>query len=644
MSEPSKPFYEFGPFSLDAGKRLLLRNGEPVPLAPKVLETLLALVQHRDRVVTKDEMLKQVWGDTIVEEGGLTRNVSVLRKVLGEKPDDHQYIVTVPARGYRFVADVRETRRNGESPGAQVPVPPAREGSRQGLSVRRWLVLGGLAALGVATSTYILYPVRATDPGRAVITSLAVLPLDNLSGDPAHEYLADGMTEALITDLGRIGSLRVLASASVMKYKGAHASPVTVARELGVEAVVTGSVLRTGDRVRMASQLTYRDSDRQAWADSHERDMQDVLTLQREVTTAIAGQVRAVSTAPQHARPGTLPLVNPAAYDAVLRARYLSVRTTDTDTRAAIALLERAVALDPGFARAYADLAAAYVTRLTFVTPEETGDLEQKAFAAAEKALVLDPDLAEAYLARGDLLWTHSHRFAHERAAQEFRRAVDLNPNSDQAHRRLARVFVHVGFFEEALHHAAIALAINPSNAQALNSRAQALLWMGKDEDALAILTSIPGPVLPELVEANTAFALLRLGRREEAWVQLRRAVQKYPDDPSGALPGIEAILLAESEPLKAQTLIQKVAKRKAVNPSHHAAYFAACAWARMRRAEEAVRHLREAAETGFPCYPLFARDAVLDPIRQDPRFKAFLADAQKQSESLRKALFLDRK
>jgi TolB-like protein/tetratricopeptide (TPR) repeat protein len=506
------------------------------------------------------------------------------------------------------------------------------------------LVLGGLAALGIGLLTYVLRPVRATDTARTAITSLAVLPLDNLSGDPEHEYLADGMTEALITDLGKIGSVRVLARASVMKYKGTHASPSTVAQELGVQAVVTGSVLRSGDRVRITSRLIYLDSDRQAWADSHERDLRDVLTLQRDVTAAIAAQVRAGLTAPERARLSTRPPVNPAAYDAVLRARYLSVRTTDADTQAAIALLERAVALDPGFALAYADLAAAYVTRLTFVTPEETGDLEQKAFAAAEKALLLDPDLAEAYLARGDLLWTHSHRFAHERAAQEFRRAVGLNPNSDQAHRRLARVYVHVGFFEEALQHAAVALAINPSNAQALNSRAQALLWMGKDEDALAILLSIPGPVLPELVEANTAFALLRLGRRDEAWVQLRRALRKYPNDPSGALPGIEAMLLAESEPLTAQELIEKVAKRKAINPSHHAAYFAACAWARMRRAEEAVQWLREAAETGFPCYPLFARDANLDPIRQDPRFRAFLAEMQKRSGSLRKALFLDGK
>jgi len=335
-----------------------------------------------------------------------------------------------------------------------------------------------------------------------------------------------------------------------------------------------------------------------------------------------------------------LPSVDPAAYDSVLRARYLSVRTTDADTQAAIALLERAVALEPTYAVAYGELAAAYVTRLTFVTPEATGDLEQRAFAAAEKALALDPNVAEAYMARGDLLWTPAHHFAHERAVREFRRAVDLKPNSDQGHRRLARVFVHLGFFEEALREAATALTINPSNAQALNSRAQALLWMGKDEDALAVLLSIPGPVLPELVEANTAFALLRLGKRDDAWLHLRKAQQKYPHDPSGGLSGIEAILLAESEPLTAQALIETVAKRKAVNPSHHAAYFAASAWARMGRAHEAVDSLREAAETGFPCYPLFARDPNLDRIRQDPRFQAFLAEMRKQSDALRTALF----
>jgi TolB-like protein/tetratricopeptide (TPR) repeat protein len=510
---------------------------------------------------------------------------------------------------------------------------------------RRWLVPAGLVALGLVVAiAYVLPFDRAVDSTKPEIGSLAVLPLDNLSHDPTQEYVADGMTDALITELGKIGSLRVIARTSVMKYKGTQTPPGKVARELGVQALVAGSVLRSGDRVRITAQLIDPSSDRPRWSEVYERDLRDVLTLQREVTLAIAGHVRARLTAPEQARLGKLRPVKPEAYESVLRARYLSVRTTDADSQAAIALLERAVALDPEFAPAYAELAAAHVVRLTFVTPEEAGQLEQKAFAAAEKALSLDPDLPEAYLARGDLLWTHAHHFAHERAVQEFRRALSLNPNSDGAHRRLARVYVHVGFFEEALQHAAIALAINPSNAQALNSRAQGLLWMGKDEEALATFLSIPGPVLPELVEANTVFALLRLGRREEASLHLKAALRKYPNDQGGNLAGIEAMLLAESEPIKAAALIETVGRRKAVNPAHHAAYFAACASARMRRAKEAVDWLRQAAETGFPCHALFARDGNLDPIRADPIFQGFMADLQKRSASLRKAMFPNRK
>ena len=332
--------------------------------------------------------------------------------------------------------------------------------------------------------------------------------------------------------------------------------------------------------------------------------------------------------------------VNSKAYDLLMRARYLSVRTTDADSQSAIALLEQAIQVDSAYAPAYAELASAYVIRLAYVTPDETRELEQKAFSAAEKALSLDPNLPEAYLARGDLLWTHAHRFAHDRAVQEFRRALTLNPDSDQAHRRLARVYVHVGFFEEALHHAATALAINPSNGQALNSRAQALLWMGKEEEALAILLNIPGPVLPELVEANTVFALLRLDRPEEARAYLQRAARKYPQDPNGNLQGVEAMVVADTDPGRAHELIEGIRQRKAANPSHHAAFFAACALARMRRAREAVEWLREAAATGFPCYALFAHDPDLALLRSDPLFRAFMAELQKTSASLRRTLF----
>jgi len=513
---------------------------------------------------------------------------------------------------------------------------------------RRFLAYSGAGALVVALLVAIaLGPLRARflgTPTPARIESLAVLPLDNLSGDPAQDYFAEGITEALITDLGKIGSLRVIARPSVMKYKGTRSPLKAVARELRVQALVTGSVLRSGDRVRIAAQLIDPEAERNIWSESYERDLRDVLALQREVTQAIAEGLRAKLTPDEQARLAKSRPVNPEAYESLLRARYLSMRTTDTDSREAIALLEHAVDLDPGFAPLHAVLAAAYVSRLLFVVPEEARELEQKAYAATERALSLDPDIAEAYLARGNLLWTPSYRFAHERAVQEYRRALSLNPNLDRAHEGLARVFVHVGFFEEALQHAAKALEINPSNAFALQSRAEALLFMGKDEEALAAILSIPRSMVPEHVEANTAWALSRLGRGEEAWSRLREASRQYPNDASGVLSGMEAVLLADSEPHRAEELIGKVEKRKALAFSHHAAYFAGCACARMANAREAVRWLREAAETGFPCLPLFASDASLDPIRHDPLFQAFLVDMQKQSESLRRALFPDRR
>ena len=328
------------------------------------------------------------------------------------------------------------------------------------------------------------------------------------------------------------------------------------------------------------------------------------------------------------------------AQDLLRQARYLSVRTDDADNQRAIELLKRAIELDDTIAQAHAELASAYVTRLAYVTPGETSELEQKASSAADKAISLDKNVPEAYLARGDLLWTNSHRFAHESAVKEFRRALDLNQQSDATHRRLARVYVHVGFFDEAIRHADLALTINPGNWQALNSRAQALLWMGQDEKALEILRSIPGPTLPELVDANITFALQRLGKRDEAWSFFRRASVKYPNDQNGNLPAIEAMLRAESEPKQAHALTESVRNRKTGNPSHHAAYFAACAAARMGRAQEAVHWLREAAATGFPCLALFERDRNLDPIRHVPQFRAFMFELRNSSAALRKALF----
>ena len=498
----------------------------------------------------------------------------------------------------------------------------------------RVLLLSAATLLTVAGITTLFFRAPSQD-----IRSLAVLPFEGVPRDPAYEYLSDGITDALISELGRIGSLRVIAYSPVMKYRGTDTPSSQIARELGVDAIVRASLARSGEQVRIEVHLMRGGPDREIWSDAFSGELRNLQTLQRAVTTAIANQVRARLTVTEQARLARTDAVNPSAHQLLLEARYLSVRTANEDNKAAIELLEKAIALDPTFAAAYAELASAYVTRLAYVTPEDTRSLQQKASAAADTAMSLDPDVPEAYLARGDLLWTNSHRFPHDRAIAEFRRALSLRPNSDQAHRRIARVLVHVGFFEEALQHADIALAINPGNWQALNTRAQSLLWTGKDEEALAILQSIPKETLVELVDANIVFALLRLGRREDAESALRRAYTKQSSDPGGNLPAIDALLLAESNPIRALELVDSVRHRKAANPSHHAAYFAGCTLARMGRGADAVRWLREASDTGFPAYALFARDPLLDPIRGDAVFQEFMAEMEKKAAALRRSL-----
>src|SRR5688572_23454294 len=235
--------YEFGPFCFEAARRVLLRDGAPLAVAPKALETLLALIEHRDRVITKDELLQRIWGETIVEEGGLARNISVLRKALGETPEDHHYIVTVPGQGYRFVAEVHESTGSAESsnPGSAgadaladvaAVVPP--DGRPR--PMMRWFVVAGLVAFAVGALVYALRPTSAASPVRPPISSLAVLPLQNLSGDPSQEYFADGMTEALIATLARVRAVRVVSRTSVMRFKDAPRALPDIARVLNVDA------------------------------------------------------------------------------------------------------------------------------------------------------------------------------------------------------------------------------------------------------------------------------------------------------------------------------------------------------------------------------------------------------------------------
>ena len=656
MVRQASHIYEFGPFRLIPEERQLLRDNQPVSLTPKSFDLLVVLVENSGHLIEKGELMKRIWPDSFVEEANLSVNMSALRRALGEGPDEHQYVETVPRRGYRFLASVKERWDEGAESSARklseedsnsrlvagrepqtssrsLPAP-----SHARISFPRWaLVLAGLMLLSVLLLGLNAGGLRERLLGQdtqARIQSLAVLPLENLSGDSSQEYFADGVTEALITDLAKIGALRVISLPSVMRYKGARKPLPEIARELNVDAVLTGSVVRSGERVRIAVRLTHVATNRILWSDTYERDLRDVLALQREVTRDIASEIRIKRTPQEQGQFASVRPVNPAAYDDYLRGRFYLNRQTRDGNEAAITALERAVASDPTFAAAYAELAQAYVWKLFLFAPQE-GQWEEKAFVAAEKALSLDPNLPVAYLARGRSLWTPANHFPHEKAIREYRRALTLNPMLDEARNQLALVYCHIGAFEEALQESRQAVTTNPNNNLAQLRIGQTLNFQGKYEEALSVLGAIPHEVNPALVGYQIAWALFNLGRKEEASAKLEQLLRDHPEDNGGLFTSVQAVLAASAgqERMAEDKIKAAVERGKGFGHFHHTAYHIACAYAVMNKPEQAIKWLEVAADDGFPCYPLFERDTNLDNVRKDARFVTLMAKLRQQWE-----------
>jgi TolB-like protein/Tfp pilus assembly protein PilF len=583
-------------------------------------------------------------------------NISSLRRALGEAPDGHQYVETVPRHGYRFVAEVKE-RWNG---GAEISTPELgikENGNRRvadfelqtgsvptttalgpWISLRRWpLVMVGLLLLSVLLLGLNAGGLRDQLFGKVnpvQIQSLAVLPLENVSGDSSQDYFTDGMTETLINDLAKIDALRVSSRPSVMRFKGTGKPPPEIGRELNVDAVLTGSVARSGERVRIKLQLLHVPTNRNLWTESYEQDLRDVLTLHRQVTRDLLGEIKIKLPPHEQAQFVSARSVIPEAYDQYLRGQFYLYRQTRDGNEAAIAALERAVAADPNFAAAHAGLAQAYVWKLFLFAPGDK-QLAEKAFMAVEKALALDPDLAVAYLARGRLLWTPANHFPHDRAIREYRRALALNPTLDEARNQLALVYCHIGAFDEALQESQLAIATNPNNNLAQFRTGQTLNFQGKYEQALSVLRAIPQESNPALVGHQIAWALFNLGKRDEASASLEQLLKAHPEDTGGVFTSIQAVLAASAgqERLAEDRIKSAIEKGKGFGHFHHTAYHIACAYALMNKPEQAIKWLEVAAEDGFPCYPLFERDTNLDNLRQDARFATFLAKQKQQWE-----------
>ena len=345
------------------------------------------------------------------------------------------------------------------------------------------MALGGLAALAAGALVYGLRPIQAGDPGRPRITALAVLPLDNLSGDPTQEYFADGMTEALIGNLAAIRALRVVSRTSVMRFKGATRSVSEIAQALNVDALVEGSVRRTSDRVRVSVQLVHAATDTHLWAREYERGLTDILKLQGEVARAVAEEIEVHITAEERARLASAGAVNPAAYQEYLLGQHYLWRLTDEDLTRAIDHFEQAIRLDAGYAAAHAGLSHAWWWRGVWgaKTPKQ---VKSPSLAAALRALALDPQLAEAHVSTGRIKFSYDWDWSG--AEKDFGRALKIDPNNLDAHFFHGMLYMALGRFAESLAHIERAEQLDPLSAAVQSGFGRVLYRARRFDEAIA--------------------------------------------------------------------------------------------------------------------------------------------------------------
>jgi TolB-like protein len=502
---------------------------------------------------------------------------------------------------------------------------------------RRWLYAG--LAVAVLALVFGLGGRRILDRvrgGAPLVRSLAVLPLEN-SDDST---LGEAMTEALTTDLGRISALRVTARSAVMKYKASILPPQEIARTLGADAVLQGGVRRWGDQLRVDLRLLGAASGSQLWAQRFDEPFSNRSCIGDAVSQSLVSALKLAVTSSEERQLQAPPTTNAEAYDGFLRGKIHVKQENRSEDSIAIGLFEHAVALDPSFAAAHAELAHAYGLRAFYFAPGDKEAME-RGLVPAEKALRLDPELAEGHYARGFLLWTPASHFAHDQAIQEYKRAIELNPNLDDVHRQLALVSIHIGLFEQAHEEFRKALALNPSNRIAQLQEAQAFGWEENYEEALRIHRQVPRDFNPSLWASIMSWTLLQLGRDQEASSIIEGYLATVPRDPGGVVTSTPAILHAKAGEARAaeKDIARAVQVGEGFGHFHHTAHNIASAYALLHRPALAVQYLRRAADTGLPCYPLFQNDPNLTNLRQDPDYLALMAELKTQWERWKRTL-----
>ncbi len=456
----------FGVFEIDLKAGELRKRGIRIRVQDQPYQILQILLERPGEVVTREELQQRIWPtNTFVDfDHGLNNAIKRLREALGDSADNPRFVETLPRRGYRFIYPVEV----GEHPrGAPALSETPREGRKGPPLPGRWAIpIGVFSLLAVVAVLFALNVAGLRDRmfPRPVprIESIAVLPLENLSHDREQEYFADGMTDELITNLGQIRALRVISRSSIMRYKHQPTPAPQVAKELNVDAVVEGTVVRSAGRVRITAQLIDARNDRHLWARSYERDLRDVLALQREVARSIAEQIRVTLTPREQARLASARLVNLKAHDAYLQGRFHLNKWGVLEWRKAIDLFRQAAEEDPNDARACVGIADADVKLIHFLPAREVMPAGR---AAAMKALALDETLAEAHRVVGEVKFRFEWDWSG--AEKEFQRALELNPNLAQAHLGYGEYLRAMMRLEEAMKEYQRAQELDPLSADA---------------------------------------------------------------------------------------------------------------------------------------------------------------------------------
>ncbi len=474
----------FRDYQLDPDGFELRRAGHRLRLERKPMELLILLAEKQGQLVKREEIIEKIWGKDFFfdAENGINNAVRKIRSALNDDPEQPRFVETSVGKGYRFIAPVERMLEPPSAPPVSTGAPSER--SKSVLWRRASVPAVAVAGLIAAAFIFNVAGVRSRVFARSAspIRSIVVLPLENLSADPNQEYFVDGMTDALITALAQVSSLRVISRTSAMHYKGSHQTLPTIARELNVDAVVEGTVMRSGDRVRITAQLLDARTDRHLWARAYDREVSEIMSLQQDVADNIFQEIQAKLTPEENLRASRKRQVDPEAYDDYLRGLYFWHKFTAAGMTRAAEYFEKSVQKDPSYALGYAWLANAYGMLAEFVGPPS--DFMPKSKEATEKAVQLDDNLAEAHDSLANIKYYYDRDWAG--ADREFQRALQLNPGNALIHGGYARYLDAMGRFEEASRQHEITRELDPLILIGFYIRGDHFLFLRQYDKAIA--------------------------------------------------------------------------------------------------------------------------------------------------------------